>query len=114
MDVTGFFFFAGGVAMLAHLVLCALLLRGLANNGAAKEALMAIPDRPLVPTSSIRLLRAGYYLPWQSLPSSTSDLEPWARWTLLASRITGLLCIASMFGFLAAEIATAATIRVPN
>jgi hypothetical protein len=40
-----------------HIALCALLVRGLANNDAAKEALMAIPNRPLAPTSSIRLLR---------------------------------------------------------
>ena len=61
MDMTGLFFFAGGAAMLAHIALCALLVRGLANDGAAKEALMAIPNRPLAPTSSIRLLRARYY-----------------------------------------------------
>jgi hypothetical protein len=47
MDMTGLFFFAGGMAMLVHIALCALLVRGLANNGAAKEALMAIPNRPL-------------------------------------------------------------------
>jgi hypothetical protein len=47
MDVTGFFFFAASVAMLAHVALCALLIRGLENHGAAKEALMAIPNRPL-------------------------------------------------------------------
>jgi hypothetical protein len=107
MDMTGLFFFAGGVAMLAHIALCALLLRGLANNGAAKEALMAIPNRPLAPTSSIRLLRARYYLPWQALPPTINELEPWVRRTLLTARITGLLCVVSMVGFLAAEVVRA-------
>lgn len=93
--------------MLAHIALCALLVRGLANNGAAKEALMAIPNRPLAPTSSIRLLRARYYLPWQSLPPTIIELEPWVRRTLLTARITGLLFVVSMVGFLAAEVARA-------
>jgi hypothetical protein len=104
MDMTGLFFYAGGVAMLAHIALCALLVRGLANNGAAKEALMAIPNRPLAPTGSIRLLRAQYYIPWQSLPSTISELDPWVRSVLQAARITGLICVASMLGFLAAEV----------
>jgi hypothetical protein len=107
MDVTGLLFFAGGLAMLAHIALCALLVRGLANNGAVKEALMAIPNRPLAPTSSIRLLRARYYLPWQSLPPTINELEPWVRRTLQTARITGLLCVVSMVGFLAAEVASA-------
>jgi hypothetical protein len=107
MDVTGFFFFAGGVAMLAHIALCALLVRGLADNGAAREALMAIPNRPLAPTSSIRLLRARYYLPWQSLPPTLNQLDPWTRRILQAARISGLLFVVSMLGFLAAEVASA-------
>jgi hypothetical protein len=107
MDVTGFFFFAGGVVMLAHIALCALLVRGLADNGAAKEALMAIPNRPLAPTSSIRLLRARYYLPWQSLPPTLNQLDPWTRRILQAARISGLLFVASMLGFLAAKVASA-------
>jgi hypothetical protein len=107
MDMTELFFFAGGAAMLAHIALCALLVRGLANNGAAKEALMAIPNRPLAPTSSIRLLRARYYLPWQSLPPTIHEMEPWVRKTLLTARITGLLFVVSMVGFLAAEVAGA-------
>ena len=60
---------------------------------------MAIPDRPLAQTSSIRLLRVQYYLPWRSLPPSTNELEPWVRRTLLASRITGFLFVASITGF---------------
>jgi hypothetical protein len=92
-------FLTGGAAMLAHVCLCWLLLRGLANNGSVKEALMAIPNRPLAPTSGIRLLRARYYLPWQSLPPGASDLEPWVRRPLLASRITGFLFAASLLGF---------------
>ena len=107
MDMTGLFFFAGGAAMLAHIALCALLVRGLANNGAAKEALMAIPNRPLAPTSSIRLMRARYYLPWQSLPPTINELEPWVLGTLLTARITGLLFVVSMVGFLAAEVTRA-------
>jgi hypothetical protein len=107
MDMTGLFFFAGGMAILVHIALCALLVRGLANNGAAKEALMAIPNRPLAPTSSIRLLRARYYLPWQSLPPTINELEPWVRRTLQTARITGLLCVVSMVGFLAAEVVSA-------
>jgi hypothetical protein len=107
MDVTGFFFFAAGVAMFAHVALCALLIRGLENHGAAKEALMAIPNRPLATTSGIRLLRARYYLPWQSLPPSMNELELWVRRTLQAARITGLLFVASVFGFLVAEVASA-------
>jgi hypothetical protein len=107
MDMTGLFFYAGGMAMLAHIALCALLVRGLANNGAAKEALMAIPNRPLAPASSIRLLRARYYLPWQSLPPTISELDPWVRGILQAARITGLICVASMLGFLAAEVVSA-------
>jgi hypothetical protein len=107
MDASGFLFFAGRVAMLAHIALCALLIRGLENHGAAKEALMAIPNRPLAPTSSIRLLRIRYYLPWQSLPSSMNELEPWVRRTLQAARITGLLFVASNFGFLITEVASA-------
>lgn len=107
MDVTGLFFFASGAAMLAHIALCALLVRGLANDRAAKEALMAIPNRPLAPTSSIRLLRARYYLPWQSLPANINELEPWVRRTLLTARITGLICVVSMVGFLVAEVASA-------
>jgi hypothetical protein len=107
MDVPGLFFFAGGVAMLAHIALCALLVRGLANHSSAKEALMAIPNRPLGATSSIRLLRARYYLPWQSLPPPTSDLEPRMLRILQAARITGLLFVASMLGFLANEAASA-------
>jgi hypothetical protein len=75
--------------MLAHIAVCALLVRDLANNGAAKETLMAIPNRPLAPTSSIRLLRARYYLPWQSLPPTNNELEPWVRSALLTARITG-------------------------
>ena len=107
MDMPGLFFFAGGVAMLAHIALCALLVRGVANNGAAKETLMAIPNRPLAPTSSIRLLRARYYLPWRSLPPTINELEPWVRRTLLTARITGLIFVVSMVGFLAAEVASA-------
>ena len=107
MDMTGLFFFAGGAAMLAHIALCALLVRGLANDGAAKEALMAIPNRPLAPTSSILLLRARYYLPWQSLPATINELEPWVRGTLLTARITGLIFVISMVGFLAAEVTSA-------
>jgi hypothetical protein len=68
---------------------------------------MAIPNRPLAPTSRIRLLRARYYLPWQSLPPSARNLESWVRRTLLASRITGLLFVAAMFGFLVAVFAEA-------
>jgi hypothetical protein len=107
MDVTGLLFFAGGLAMLAHIALCALLVRGLAHNGAVKEALMAMPNRPLAPTSSIRLLRARYYLPWRSLPPTINELEAWVRRTLQTARITSLLCIVSMVGFLAAEVASA-------
>jgi hypothetical protein len=107
MDMTGLFFYAGGVAMLAHIVLCALLVRGLADNGAAKEALMAIPNRPLAPTSNFRLLRARFYLPWQPLPSTINELDPWVRRILQAARITGLFCVGSMLGFLAAEVASA-------
>jgi hypothetical protein len=69
MDMIGLFFFAGGAAMLAHIALCALLVRGLANDGAAKEALMAIPNRPLASTSSI-LLFAGSILPTLAIASS--------------------------------------------
>src|SRR5271166_4334230 len=105
MDMTGLFFFAGGAAMLAHIALCALLVRALADNGAAKEALMAIPNRPLAPTSRIRLLRARYYVPWQSLPPTTNELDPWTRRILQATRISGLLFVASMLAFLAAEVA---------
>jgi hypothetical protein len=105
MDMTELFFWAGGVAMFAHIALCALLVRGLENDGASKEALMAIPNRPLAPTSNIRLLRVRYYLPWQSLPATINELEPWVRGTLLTARITGLIFIVSMVGFLAAEVA---------
>jgi len=107
MEMTELLFFAGGVAMLVHLALCALLVRGLATNGALKVALIAIPNRPLAPTSSIRLLRARYYLPWQSLPPTINELEPWVRRTPQTARITGLLCVVSMVGFLAAEVASA-------
>jgi hypothetical protein len=107
MDMTGMLFFAGGAAMLAHFALCALLVRGLANDGAAKEALMAIPNRPLAPTSSIRFLRARYYLPWQSLPPTMNALEPWVRRTLLTARITGLQFVDSIVGFFAAEVVCA-------
>jgi len=100
-----FFLMAGGVAMFAHLGLCALLLRGLENNGSFREALMAIPNRPLGTPLSIRLLRARYYLPWQSLPPGASDLEPWVRRTLLASRIAGFLFAVSVIGFFVAIFA---------
>jgi len=93
--------------MLAHLGLCALLLRGLESNVVARDALMAIPNRPLAPTSRIRLLRARYYLPWQSLPPGASDLKPWVRRTLLASRIAGFLFAGSVIGFLVAIFAQA-------
>jgi hypothetical protein len=106
MDVSGLLFFASGMAMLAHLALCALLVRGLADNGVVKEALMAIPNRPLHPTSSMRLLRARYYLPWQSLPPTINELEPRVRFILQTARITGLLCVISMVGF-AAEVISA-------
>ena len=107
MDLTGLLFFAGGVAMLVHIALCALLVRGLGNNGATKEALMAIPNRPLAPTSRMRLLRARYYLPWQSLPPTINELAPWIRRTLQTARIAGLLCVVSTVGFIAAEVASA-------
>jgi hypothetical protein len=107
MDVTGLFFYVGGVAMLSHIALCELLVRGLANYGEVKEALMAIPNRPLVPTSSIRLLRARIYLPWQSLPPALNELEPFVRRIFHAARITGLLFVGSTLGFLAAELASA-------
>jgi hypothetical protein len=107
MDMAGVLFYAGGMAMLAHIALCALLVRGLSDNDAAKEALMAIPNRPLTPATSIRLLRARYYLPWQSLPPAIDELDPWIRRTLMAARITGLLFVVSMLGFFAAEIGSA-------
>jgi hypothetical protein len=107
MDMTGLFFFAGGAAMLAHIALCALLVRGLANDGATKETLMAIPNRPLAPASSIRLLRARYYLPWQTLPATINELKVWVRGTLLTARITGLVFVVSVVGFLVAEVASA-------
>jgi hypothetical protein len=108
MDITGLFFFVGGATMLVHIALCALLVRSLSDNVAAKEALMAIPNRPLAPTSSLRLLRAQYYLPWQSLPPTIRELEPWIRRTLVMARITGLLFVVSMVGFIAAEVVSAA------
>ena len=107
MDMTGLFFFAGGAAMLIHILLCALLVRRLANDGAAKEALMAIPNRPLAPTGSIRLLRVRYYLPWQSLPSTLNELDSWTRRIVLAARISGILFVVSTLGFIAAEVASA-------
>jgi len=76
MDMTGLLLYCGGIAMLAHIALCVLLFRGLANNGTARKALMTIPNRASAPTSSIWLLRARYYLPWQSLPPTVNELEP--------------------------------------
>lgn len=94
-----FFLLAAGVAMLAHVGLCALLLHGLENNEPVREALMAIPNRPLGTPRSFRLLRARYYLPWLPLPPGASDLEPWVRGALLASRVSGFLFAASVTGF---------------
>jgi hypothetical protein len=71
--------------MLAHLGLCLLLRRGLTDNKVAEEDLLSVPNRPLGTPSSIRLLRARYYLPWQSLPSSATTLEPQMR-TILGDR----------------------------
>jgi hypothetical protein len=61
----------------------------------------------LAPTSSIRLLRVQYYLPWRLLPPSTKELDPWVRRNLQASRITGFLFVASITGFFVAMIAEA-------
>jgi hypothetical protein len=36
-----------------------------------------------------------------------NELELWVRWTLQAARITGLLFVASVLGFLVAEVASA-------
>jgi hypothetical protein len=102
-----FLLLAGGVAMFAHFGLCAWLLRGLENNGPVREALMAIPNRPLGTPRSIRFLRARYYLPWLSLPPGASDLEPRVRGVLLASRLMGFLFAALVTGFFVAIVAEA-------
>ena len=66
---------------------------------------MAIPNRPLAPASNIGCY--GLDTTFLGNPPTINELEPWVRRTLQATRISGPLFGVSLFGFLAAEAASA-------
>src|SRR5205823_1383082 len=93
-------FVLAGVALLAHVALCALLQRRLREERNVLHELFATPNQALLGSSSFRLLRARYYLPWQGVPATIRSLDAGSRAILAVTRVTGLLVPTCSLAFL--------------
>jgi hypothetical protein len=85
-------FFAAGILLLAHLILCAVAARWLDQREPVVRELFGPATRRL------RLLRLRYCLPWLPLPFSR--LSPSATVVVVAVRLTGFLFSISLLAFI--------------
>jgi hypothetical protein len=99
----------GGSALLAHAVLCQLLQRRLRDRPDVLQTLFAIPNQAILKDSSYRLLKARYYLSWQSLPEQARSIDPTSRTMLALARLTGLLMPVCLLSFLGMSVFEALT-----
>jgi hypothetical protein len=98
-------FFFAGVCLLAHMVLCFMLLRRLREQKDLIQRLFAVPNEVLLKGSDIdvKLLRARYYWPFARLDLGNEQLDVLDRCYLLAARITGFMMPACSVMFFAVQ-----------
>jgi len=89
-----------GIALIVHIALCSMLMRGLRDNSAMLDELFAVPNGRIVGRSSFRLLRVRYYLPWISV-RSLGPIGGGTRVILILAQISGLLMPICALSFLA-------------
>lgn len=94
----------GGSALLAHCALCFFLQRRLRDRPDVLRALFAIPNSAIVKESSVRLLKARYYLLWRRLPEDLESIDPTSGTMLILARLTGLLMPVGLLGFIGISI----------
>ncbi len=96
--------YMAGVALLAHIALCFALQRGPGENRAVLREIFATPNERLLGSSSFRLLRARYYLPWRPVPGDLRSMTSGQRLMLTLAQISGLLMPICFLFFIAASV----------
>lgn len=101
------FMVAAGISLVVHVGACALSQRGLRVRPDVMSELYAIPNRPIAPDSSLRLLRVRYYFPWVRVPDSVNSLDFANRILIIAARLSGLTFLIGILGFLLLSVVQA-------
>jgi hypothetical protein len=71
------------------------------QNHELDETLFAVPNAPVMPDWGFRLLRAKFFLFWESAPQSMQVQPPMTRFVFFVARVTGFAVPTCLLAFFA-------------